>query len=367
MSWLDDTKSIFSKNMRDIVVAVGKVPSATVEVSDTDGNAASFLLQPVNTFITLCTSEVIDSFAQPYPPRINTAETQVETIHPISLKISVDGVIHKSIYIPTIWGGVPDGVKDEHYFLQHHFLTWRPQIGYVTKGIKQQLSLAIADTQVGVSDVVRKYRSLYVKVYFRSATPIELPLEKCVYDNSIYRIDCSYQRILDLVRTKLSTNDDIVAYDVYGKADNSEYASMVPQRFIVLPYNSAYEYFFFQNTMGGFDTIIAYGSTKSISSSEVSASVVRRQETELVNDFMERWETNTGYINSNVEKGLWQEFLRSTNRYILRPDGTARRIIVDDCKAEHTRHKVGSFTFEYHYAEQDKGAYYKHQETLTEL
>lgn len=367
MSWLDDTKSIFSKNMRDIVVAVGKVPNATIEVSDVDGNAASFLLQPVNTFITLCTSEVIDSFAQPYPPRINTTETQVETIQPISLKISVDGVTHKSIEIPTIWGGLPERVGDEHYFLQHHFLTWRPQIGYVTKGIKQQLSLAIVDTQVGVSGVVRKYRSLYVKVYFRIATPIELPLEKCINDNSIYRIDCSYQRILDFVKADLSTNDDIVAYDIYGKEDNSEYSSMIPQRFIVLPYNSAYEYFFFQNTMGGFDTIIAYGSTKSTSLSEVKTSVVRRQEKEVINDFAENWETNTGYINSEVEKGLWQEFLRSTNRYILRPDGTARRIIVDECKAEYTRHKVGSFTFEYHYAEQDKGAYYEQQETLTEL
>ena len=367
MSWLDDTKSIFSKNMRDIVVAVGKVPSATVEVSDADGNAASFLLQPVNTFITICTSEVIDSFARPYSPYIDTADTQVEAISPMTLKISVDGVVHKNISIPTIWGGVDGGVKDEHYFLQHHFLTWRPQIGYVTKGIKQQLSLAIVDTQVGANTVERKNRSLYVKVYFRVATPIELHLEDCTQDNSIYRIDCSYQRILALVKSKLSADDDIVAYDIYGLAVNDGYSSMIPQRFIVLPYNSAHEYFFFQNTMGGFDTIIAYGGTKSISSSEVSTSIVRRQETEVVNDFMERWETNTGYINSNVEKGLWQEFLRSTNRYILRPDGTARRIIVDECKAEYTRHKVGSFTFEYHYATQDKGAYYEHQESLTDL
>lgn len=367
MSWLNDTKSVFSKNMQDIIVAVGKVSNATVEVSDADGKAASFLLQPVNTFITLCTSEVIDSFARPYLPHIDTVETQVEAIQPISLKITVGEEEYKNISIPTIWGGLPEKVNDEHYFLQHHFLTWRPQIGYVTKGIKQQLSVAIVNTQIGESQVVQKGRSLYVMVYFRVDPPIELHLENCNFDNSIYRIDCSYQRILDLVKSQGIQTSDIVAYDIYGKAISPEHSSIIPQRFIVLPHNSAYEYFFFQNTLGGFDTIIAFGNTTSISSSEVKTSIVRHCESEIVNDFSESWETNTGYINSQVEKGLWQEFFRSTNRYRLYPDGTARRIIVEECKAEYTRHQIGSFTFKYHHATQDKGAYYEHQESLTDL
>ena len=367
MSWLDDTKSVFSKNMRDIYISVGKVSNAMIKVSDVDGNAASFMLQPVNTFITLCTSEVINNFAQSYAPYIEDTGMQVESIRPITLEVSVDDVTRKKISIPTIWGGLSERVSNEYEFLQHRFLTWRPQIGYVTKGVKQQLSLAIVDTQVGVANVVRKMRSLYVRIYFRSIAPIEKHLGDCALDNSIYRIDCSYQRIYDLVKAHIPPGEEIVAYDICGIATSDSYSAVMPQRFIVLPYDSGNRYFFFQNTLGGFDTIIAFGSTKSISTSDVKTSIVRRRESEVANDFKESWETNTGYINSEVEKGLWQEFLRSTNRYILLPDGTARNIVLEESKAEHTQHKVGSFTFKYHYAEQDKGAYYEAQDTLTEI
>lgn len=75
----------------------------------------------------------------------------------------------------------------------------------------------------------------------------------------------------------------------------------------------------------------------------------------LETGFSESWEVNTGYIRTRQEKALWDEFLMSINKYLLLPDGSHRRIVVDEFDAKYTYLELSSYTFTYRLATAETG------------
>ena len=371
MGMLTDTQSLFSRNMRDIVTSLDGEAYAPIVVHSEGRQTMAFVLHAVNDLVTIHTSEIVDNLAEAYNPYLDNTEICSQELSTVSIETrnESDEFTVSRWAIRVLCGGYDTHrLTDEYDFLQHNFLTWRPQTDFVVPGIKQQLSFVICNTGADPDTTypAETVRRLYAKIYFRNLPPIVKELAYVGSNLYIYRLDCSYDRIASLVA---DLDDEVVAYDIYGGIDSDDVncIPIKPQRFVVCPQSDSYSHFFFQNSLGGFDTIIARGEFKCIADGEIVTARMRNTEIEVTNDYLQSWEVNTGYITTAQEENLWHEFLRSTNRYILFGDGSYRKIIVEEYKAERVKLEVDSFTFKFHYAEVVKGSFAEKSETLPDF
>ena len=357
-------KSLFSNNMEDISLNLNGETKTPIVVNHKGTNTIVFSLFAVDDKVSIHTSDIVNNYAEPYEPHINNDGVLYSTIEEISIQSrnETDEYTDWSHSIPTIFGGYDKNrIVDEYDFLNHTFLTWRPQIDYVVPGIKQQLSYVHCVEDVN-SDDNGPY--LCVKIYFRISSPISTQLYDLSDPMKRIQIDCSYNRIKELAKTLC--DDEVVAYDVYGTNKAGEVV-IKPQRFVVRQNSSSYTHFFFQNSLGGFDTITATGEVTSIADGDIITAKNRDIEREVSNSLVKSWEVNTGYITTKQEENLWHEFLRSTNRYILFDDGLYRQIIIEEYKAERVKMEIDSFTFKFHYAEAEKGGYAEKMDELPDF
>lgn len=367
------TKSIFSLNMEDIVTNVGEDRSCPIVIHSSDTPTIAFRLNAIDGNIQLRTSDIVDNYRQQYEPHMDS-ESDICTeqgLDRVSIQIrnESDEFTAESFAIYTIFGGYDkDCIGDEHDFIKHNFLSWRPQSDIVVPGIKQELSFVIynegADTSITYPATNRK---LYAKIYFKTLPAVIKELAVVSTDKTLFRLDCSYNRIVSIIADEV--DDEIVAYDIYGGTDSNDIKciSIKPQRFIVRQNSSSYTHFFFQNSLGGFDTITATGEVATIADGDIITAKNRNTEREVSNSLVKSWEVNTGYITTKQEENLWHEFLRSTNRYILFDDGSYRQIIIEEYKAERVKMEIDSFTFKFHYAEAEKGGYAEKMDGLPDF
>lgn len=243
-------------------------------------------------------------------------------------------------------------ITDELDFLKFNFFTWQPQIANVYPGIYQQLTYYCT-----TRDAVRAI------VYFKKSAPIEISLHAfTMHMPVISRVGCS----LDIIKANSALSDvcdEITAYDIFFLQTNNTKSHK--QRFVVSRNSSTYSHFFFQNSLGGFDTITATGKTKSIATKEIILFSNVDSESELVSPLYQDQEVNTGAIETLQLRDLWYEFIKSTNKYVLYPDGTHHRITLQKYKAEYTQHSIDSFSFTYRRAQIEKGNYYPKTELET--
>lgn len=373
MSAIKQTKSIFSCNMADILADAGEDVSCPIVIHSDTSPYAVFRLYAIDSNIRLCISDIIRNYSKSYAPHIADIVKVVYPLDRVSIQIrnESDEFTAWSYSIYAIFGGYDKlKIANEYEFIQHNFLTWRPQICYTSPGVKEQLSFVIYNEgpDEEVTYPTTSSRKIFAKIYFRTHQSVVIGLEIADQDLTLYRVDCSYARIATLAEM-MQIDDEVVAYDIYGGIDENTDDSIVinPQRFIVRPRSSSHTHFFFQNTLGGFDTITATGEVISSATGDILTSMVRRQETEVSNAYVKSWEVNTGYIVTAQEENLWHEFLRSTNRYILLEDGTYRKIIVEEYKAERATMEADSFTFKFHYAEAAEGSGFNKVESLPEF
>lgn len=373
MGAIKQTKSIFSCNMADILADTGEDVSCRIVIHSDTSPSTAFRLYAIDSNIRLCISEIIRNYSKSYTPHITDVAKVVYPLDRVSIQIrnEADKLSAWSYSIYAIFGGYDKlKISNEYEFIQHNFLTWRPQICYTSPGVKEQLSFVICNE--GPDELVTypatSHRKIFAKIYFRTHQAVVFGLEVADQDLTLYRVDCSYDRIATIAGI-LQIDDEVVAYDIYGGIDEKTDDSVVinPQRFVVRPRSSSHTHFFFQNTLGGFDTITATGEVVSSAKGDVQTSMVRRKETEVHNAYVKSWEVNTGYIVTAQEENLWHEFLRSTNRYILLENGTYRKIIVEEYKAERATMEADSFTFKFHYAEAAEGSGFNKAESLPEF
>ena len=373
MGAIKETKSIFSQNMADIIADAGEDVSCPIVIDSDESTTTVFRLYVIDGGVRLCTSDIVGNYRKDYQPHINTTGIVKSPFDKVSIQVRNED----DEYTAWKWDiyaifGAYDSLKidNEYEFIQHNFLTWRPQICYTSPGVKEQLSFVICNEgpDESVTYPTTSSRKIFAKVYFRTHQPEIIGLEIAEEDLTLYRVDCSYNRITAITEM-LQIDDDVVAYDIYGGIDEnvSDSITINPQRFIVRPRSSSHTHFFFQNTLGGFDTITATGEVVSSAKGDIQTSMVRRKETEVHNAYVKSWEVNTGYIVTAQEENLWHEFLRSTNRYILLDNGTYRKIIVEEYKAERATMEADSFTFKFHYAEAVAGSGFNKTENLPEF
>ena len=345
--------SVFVENMADIPVELGEESSSPITVSVDGIDRISFRLYGVGGQVNIHTSDIARSFMQAQDPCIDTNDPIEIPLPKLQISCKNETATEElSIWTtPMIFGGYDDdSVPSETAFLRHSFLTVRPQQCRVVPGVKEQLTFVIIeeDGEAGVAHSPN-VRSIKATIYFRAAMPLVLELFEADGNDAMYRIDCSLNTIEQLVRNQ-GIDDIIVAYDIWGDGDVQIY----PQRFVVAHISANQTHFFFQNSLGGFDTVTASGTAVAMSEGENIIASYRQEESELGNNYRDIWEVNTGYIQTLEEERLWRDFLRSSNRWLLTPNGKSHRIIVDEYKAERPNLQLGAFTIKFHLAKQAK-------------
>ena len=312
---------------------------------ESDYSLVGFVLQPLNGLLVLPIAELIKSaLGDSYAESIDTLwEESRLTIVEITASHLDSSELFKwtSLLIKGVCNTTY--INHEISFLRLNFLTWRPQVESVYPGIKQQLTYysSIAGT-------------LITTLYFYRAPPIEVEMH-VLSDNCLSRTDVSIST-MSLLAIDNGINDDIVAYDIFVRYDEVFYSNK--QRFVVKHNNSAYSHFFFQNSLGGFDTIVATGQATSTPTREVLLFADGNCEHELSSSFYNDIEVNSGSVITAQERDLWYEFIKSPNKHILYPDGRHRKVVLLKFKAEHTLHSIDSFSFTCRYSTPDGGNFH---------
>lgn len=258
---------------------------------------------------------------------------------------------------------IAGGVKAPHIvgmdWWAKNFLTWQQQVITMPTWAPQWLSFVKLD---------REPQILRIKSRLYTAEGIERTQDIfTASEEGIVRIDVSFEQLWRSVCTSEQLNP--VAYDIYGLGLNSASAPDTTgvknypfaQRYVLRSNNFRDRCFLFQNSLGGFDTIIASGLSTLLPEGEIDTFINQGCEEELNNGFTSIWQQNTGYINSNGVAQQWKEFLLSSNRYLYTPEGW-KQIIVTEYEVKHKESTLNSYTFKYHLSEKDEGNYYDRAE-----
>ena len=174
--------------------------------------------------------------------------------------------------------------------------------------------------------------------------------------STLWANKCSYEKL------------DPVCYDIEGcflRDDKTISNKPFAQRYILRPECCNETCFGFTNTLGGFDTLMMTGKIKLKPEGASKTFVNREVQTELLNNYTSYWEASTGYIDTPGMAAQYQDFLKSTHRWIYQ-NGEWLKIVVDEYKIEHTPHELNAYTFKYHLAERNERRYFE-RKTLPEV
>ncbi len=342
--------------------------------------------------VTIRTKQLVRNYKPQKDPNVFTS-TVVDVL---LLQVDYNGK-NQSAICRVLSGGIDKKVLEANWswwdkWASSNFLTWQPQVLDTTPEQPQRLHLA--------PTLHREYKvesTLYLadgrkvtKTIAKGVAPYyihEFPTDF----NTLWAAYCNGQNVIlrpfDVSATGYNFLPDItlplepyyknrggvpVAYDVFATGyefdDNNtpiEYIKTFVQRYELraAKYNDVC--FGFYNTLGGFDTLMMQGQIALVPAGEVGTFTNTGVETELTNDYTSCWEASTGYIDNRRMAAQYQDFLKSTERYIYR-EGKWLKIIVAEYKIKDITRELNAYTFKYRLAEKNERRYYERTE-LPEL
>lgn len=284
----------------------------------------------------------------------------------VQISIPGWGALSTSGYV--IPGNTNDlGIITQEWFAEN-FLTWQPQIVETTLLQPQWLAFIPVPSFLNYeiqSTLYTKDGRSFTQTFFNITGGPNFQQ---------FRADFTY-----LWKSHCIAHDlEPYCYDVFGKGfktnPSTSSSGMIPgklasnkpyaQRYIIRPTRYNDICFGFENTLGGFDTLMLEGKQTYQPEGDISTFKTYTTEKELINDYTSRWEASTGRIESERAAAQFQDFLKSTNRYVLM-QGIWRRVVVSDYKVKHSRGESNSYTFKYHLADKNEGHYFN-RERLSE-
>lgn len=221
-------------------------------------------------------------------------------------------------------------------FLKGNFLTWQPQTRrtlYHTPHRLRYAALNVCECKV--------------KGYFADGTSETATLFLGTTADTIYTFDVSF----GTVRGKFDAQPTY--YDIWME-DASGKALTWTQRYMLVDYlPGTNDYFTFENSLGGFDTIRFSGDRKEINKLESVNAEFNEETIEYDIDRTRSWKKYTGYITDEQTRMWVLDFFNSNNRYHL-CDGVFRRIYVSEPKVEDVAGEAAGYEFTYAYSRQSK-------------
>lgn len=239
-------------------------------------------------------------------------------------------------------GGVNAKSIDTPLFLKSNFLTWQPQTRYVGYHEPQWLRY------VALNDCAVKVKGYFAPTGDETGADPETVILQELTAGHIYSLDMNYGRIRGLF-------DRQPAYfDVWVENAEGDRQSFV-QRYVLREAGEEQtaDFFVFENSLGGYDTIRFTGDRKEVGESESRNAVFDGDTFEYGVDYGKAWTKYTGYL-PDARTRLWVlEFFSSCRRYHL-ADSSLERIYVSKPKLEATAGEATGYEFTFAYSHQSR-------------
>lgn len=334
---------VWSRTAGDILLTGGPSPNTPVQftVLLNGSEVVNFELTAISGMITLRFKDILEALLPRNAMLSSGRSTRYSNTVAIRATVNEDSITTSTM---VCFRGGSDELSPAYPYTTH-WLTWKPQITDTWAWAKEQLSCIIGpSTPVTVS----------AKVYFAYHTPVTVTIATFASQSgaSIGTVDCSPSVIEGLANV---SNDALVAYDVYA-------GNVKRHRFILKPTRLRGREFLFRNSLGVWDTVYASGDVSRETEMGLSTVTINGEEVEFANAAVERFKVQTGSLRERRMMDQWQDFFRTTERYVLLQDDTPRRIVVDSIEPEMTEHTLSSATITYHYAKAFTGRYFNDTE-----
>ena len=293
---------------------------------------------------------------------------EVESVLPmlqVQLRVGATTLTTRGAVIP---GGTDNSKMIDHKWFVRNFLTWQPQIVETTRRQPQWLAYT------SPSSIYHTHK-ISTRLYTSDGRKFEKSIRSDSGETAFFRqVQTTFEHLWG---SECETrNLDPVAYDVFGEsyrymesvqsADREKpsgpaimpaaFVTRWPQRYILRPARYNDVCFGFENTLGGFDTLMLEGKQTYQPEGDITTFKTENTEIELANDFTSIWEANTGRLETERMANQFQDFLKSLNRYVLR-SGVWHRIVVSEYKIKHYRGESNGYSFKYHLAERNERRY----------
>ena len=332
---------VFAEKAEDLTVTgLSTSSNVTIAVYLGGSSVASFELtpHPVSASVVVRFREILNAIL----PRISNTvpSTTASYTNPVYVRATQSGTSVDTSTMFCFRGGID--TLETSFSHTTHWMTWKPQVTRTYQWGKEVLSFIKPKSTS---------RTIYAKIYFADGTSSTVTLGTFSSSStqvSICSVNCSYSRIKGF---SSAANKTVLAYDVYG-------GDIMAHRFIVKPTRLSQREFLFMNSLGVLDTAFATGDVSRDTESEIATARISGQEVELTNDAVEHFKVNTGGLRKRRDMDQWQDFFRSSDRWVLLQGDDQRRIVIDSIESDMTEHKLSGTSFTYHYADRFSGRHY---------
>lgn len=236
----------------------------------------------------------------------------------------------------AIRAGVDRSSVDAAIFLKANFLTWQPQVKKVTYSTPEYL------TFYAVSDCVVRLKAYFNEGEETTSEEIELYNASA---GSAYTLPMEYAVISAKFDSRFPSFYDVWVEDTVGAR------LTYVQRYVASDILSEREHWIlFENSLGGIDTIRAYGQCDFTADHTHNIAVIDEVSTEYSVDTERIFEKSTGYLTPQ-ERTWLLDFLPSAQKYIFAGNALRPIVVTEDNTAYTEEDLPSEYTFSYKYAD----------------
>lgn len=218
-------------------------------------------------------------------------------------------------------------------FLKENFLTWQPQVKPVTYYSPEWLTYYAVETC-----------RIKLKAYFEDGTSSETTLSS-PSAGTCYTLNLQYGVVSGKFGGKRPTY-----YDVWVDSTGGQRLTYV-QRYIGSPRRSEDEnWYLFENSLGGLDSLRAYGSLDDAPEYEHNVSQLDGVLTEYRVDTNRKYTRNTGYLTPQ-ESAWLQDMFSSRQKYAYTASGYYKIVFTASDGGRSSTDLPSSYSFTYQFAE----------------
>lgn len=236
----------------------------------------------------------------------------------------------------AIRAGVDRSSVDAAIFLKANFLTWQPQVKKVTYSTPEYL------TFYAVSDCVVRLKAYFNEREETTSEEIELYNASA---GSAYTLQMEYAVIAAKFDSRFPSFYDVWVEDTVGAR------LTYVQRYVASDILSEREHWIlFENSLGGIDTIRAYGQCDFTADHTHNIAVIDEVSTEYSVDTERIFEKSTGFLTPQ-ERTWLLDFLPSAQKYIFAGNALRPIVVTEDNTAYTEEDLPSEYTFSYKYAD----------------
>lgn len=244
-------------------------------------------------------------------------------------RAEVDG---SSITFKVLRGGIANLADTSSNWLAANFLTWQPTMKAVTYHSPEWLTY-----------YATKACELKLKAHFDDGTDQTVIIGSLSADQA-YTANLQYSFIAGLLGHKYPTH-----YEVWVEA-TGERLTYIQGYHYSQPKSEFEQWFLFENSLGGIDTIRASGDTDFDAQHEHKISIIDGVSTEFAVDTIRNYIQNTGSLDEYERKWL-SDFFPSVKKYLFHSSALRPIVLTESDVKYSTADLPSSFSFSFRFAD----------------